>query len=329
MRRIVLFLYLALFISLNFQAQWMPCPGLEGANISQILVCDSMMFISGSGNGVFRKHVNDQEWGMDHYNGYYRKLRANDTCIFAANDSWYSNFSRSFDLGETWEELDDVYALEIIGDNIFTIASPGMGTHIYRSGNNGSTWDLLKEDTSGIYFWELFANDSTLFCTNEISEIALITNDLGNSWETISMECDDGYIWADALYNYNGVYFAGTYKDEGVYYYDSSLDYWFGINNNVDYISPKDFIEINDVLYCCSWKGFYKLNQQDSIWVKQTEQLGNTHVNCAYLLGERIYIATSKGSYYSDDGIEWIPEIKGLFQLNVQQIIPENDTIYA
>ncbi len=324
-RTILLFISI---VSIDVHGQWMPCPGLEGADISQILVYDSIMLISGTGNGVFRKHLNEQEWYLEHYNGYYRRLRANDTCIFAANDSWYTNFARSFDSGETWEELDDVYSLEIIGEKVFIIASPGMGTHIFRSDDNGDTWVLIKEDAN-IYFWHLFANDSTLFCTNEVNDSAIISQDMGATWETISMEYDYGNIWAEAIYNYNGIYIAGTYMGNGIYYYDTSLDHWFSFNNNTEYVYPKCFIEINDTLYCCAYSGFYKFIQQDSTWENQTVSLGNIEVNSAFQLGERIYLATSHGPYYRDDGMEWMQEIKGLYQLNVQQIIPANDTIYA
>jgi hypothetical protein len=141
-------MYLLFSISLEVKPQWMPAQGLEGAEIKEILLYDSLIFISGNGNGIFRKHVNDPFWNLDHYPGVFSRIRMTDTVIFAAH-SWYNCFSRSFDSGENWEEIEYpfnmVQSMDIIGNTVFV-------SHI---GDIFKYQDVLFAGTYlGIYYYD-------------------------------------------------------------------------------------------------------------------------------------------------------------------------------
>jgi len=334
-KRLFLISILSICSSFHGQSQWIPSQGLEGAVITEVLIYDSLLFITGNGNGIFRKHINDPQWNLDHYPGGFSRIRRTDTVIFA-NSSWKNDFSRSFDAGENWEEIESPYnivrSMEIIGNTLF-ISHLG---EIYLSNDNGDSWSLIKKQTTNFYADLMFSNDSVLFCLNEIMDSVFISEDLGSSWSTISLTSQSGnlnlYGGIFDIFKYQNVLFAGSYL--GIFYYDESSDNWIEFNDSINtsiYISAyvHSFIDINENLYCCTSTGFYQLNNQDSCWISQNDGLDNPYTYSAYLQNNIVYLATASGPYYRRNDSSWIADNYSLFQLNIQQIIINNDTIYA
>lgn len=330
-------LFFVLIMSLECRAQWQACQGLEGADISQVLVYDSMMFISGTGNGIFRKNINDSEWSSERYEGCYLQLRIIDSVLFAAY-SWQNSFLRSFDLGDTWEDVpipkNYWNYMEVANDRLFVLDDEYNGD-LYASDNYGDDWQIAFESSVEFSISRIHSSGNCLIGESyDVDSLLVVSIDAGYNWDTISLNYDGGTLgnfiasfafFNDTLFVCNGHY-ANQFR---IYYYDELLDYWHCFNDTLNIIYVYDFITHNDSLYACSFDGFYWVNTHDKVLEAQNNGLGIQRVESAFSYEDRMYIATESGPYFREGKSLWQFDGRSLYQLDIEQIIFQDDTIFA
>lgn len=109
---------------------------------------------------------------------------------------------RTFDYGETWEEMDNsvdlfnVYKLQLVNDSLlvgesFTGLQPNGVYHIIKSTDDGDTWEKIEIPTY-VKRMQFFDKDTAyvLFSNEEF----LRTYDGGYTWESIDLPFDVNYF---------------------------------------------------------------------------------------------------------------------------------------
>jgi len=170
-RHELLFLLALLLLTVTARSQWNSCLGIEGGMIGDIIHHDTSIFITVSGNGVFRKGVREQAWSEKILHGNFKKIRSANTGLFCID---FSKLYRSVDHGVTWDEpswLSIVYDMETSDSAVFIVGFD----QVLRSEDQGETWtDINPFPGTTTYDLKLYTNN--LFFQNPFGFVNSLSN---------------------------------------------------------------------------------------------------------------------------------------------------------
>jgi hypothetical protein len=305
-------------------AQWQPCRGIEGADVTDMVVKDSVMFITCSGNGIYAKNINEGDWYQS-----YGPFGVNNIVI--AGEALFANgpmtsFVRSLDNGETWNEVDYyVYFMDAIGSTIFITT---MDT-VFRSDDYGETWYSISNDLTGIGYSKIFCSDSALFIEYIFDSIFFTSYDFGVSWDSLSMNgLPNGLFWVFDIYLRYGTLWMAT--DLEVYILPANQTEWISINDSIlanTFIY--EFSEYNEEFYCCTEEGVYCFNSSDSTWFPINNGLENKNTRCMYFYYSTFFCGNEYGPYFYNNQSTWEPFYQGLFQLSINSVSFNNNEVWT
>jgi photosystem II stability/assembly factor-like uncharacterized protein len=289
-----------------------------------MVVKDSVMFITCSGNGIYAKNIYEGDWYQS-----YGPFGVNN--IVMAGEALFANgpmtsFVRSLDNGETWNEVDYyVYFMDAIGSTIFITT---MDT-VFRSDDYGETWYSISNDLTGIEFCNIFCSDSALFIEYIFDSIFFTSYDFGVSWDSLSMNgLPNVPFWVFDIYLRYGTLWMAT--ELGVYILPANQTEWISINDTILANSfIYEFSEYNEEFYCCTNEGVYCFNSSDSIWFPINNGLENKNVTCISFYDSLSFCGTDYGPYFFNNQSTWEPFYPGLFQLSINSVSFNNNEVWA
>lgn len=318
------FLVLIFLISiLSATSQWIPCQGIEGADTRDIILQDSDIFIVTAGNGIFKRGVSENNWDSASIAGSFTKIRSNGDALFCCGTM--GSFYRTLDKGNTWQTVGNIHGVYDM-ETIDNVAFIGTEDSLLRSFDNGDSWISVQPSSISTTVIRLFAQEGVLFCRFRDVDSIFKSGDYGNSWTPIPLTGSCGFL--NDLYNFNEILWLAT--DTSIYIYDEDLLTWHTMQDSLPERSyPESFFEVDNTLYCCTFKGLFYFDDQDSSWIGNNAGFEsiNIHAGCHY--GDTIYVATGTGPFFKYEGSEWVPDYNNLFQLNVNQIFTVGLRVYA
>jgi hypothetical protein len=289
----------------ELQAQWIQSQGIDEADVSDVIVLDSTIFICA--DGIWSRNVNGGAWQERLPGVSFERMEACGDALFA-----WGTFTcyRSPDHGNTWQDMNTywgtiAHSLCIIDSTLFFSTPYGM----FRSDNLGNTVYPIMTDSSFIYPMVAGEGNSSLFWyKNYACDYLFESTDKGITWDTILWTGlpSNFYVYDISRLDSNIWLAANT----GVYWRSDSQQQWVPIQDTLG-ISKLDIL--NGTLFACSWyKGVFRLNPANYKWFPENTGLETLTVNgfCDYAGG--LFLATDFGPYKCTTPYNWIPFYDGL-----------------
>lgn len=258
--------------------------------------------------------------------------------IFAGETNWGSgskNLYVSKDNGNSWSPtiLTNKHIECLLIKSNGHIFAGTTGDYIYRSTDNGETW---QQRTNG-----LTDNDPRCFSINSTGVIFTGTwgggiyrssND-GDTWEGISSGLKNRVVWALA-FNSNDHIFAGT--NMGIHKSIDNGDSWTQLTNEMTETSVyRLIIDKNDYIYAGTYYGVYRSTDNGETWEKKNKGLAYTNVEAFALNSDgNIFLGVTPGlnadgSVYrsTDQGENWVEIKSGLTNTKISSFAIDADDI--
>ena len=117
--------------------------------------------------GIFRSTDGGEHWSRVSEAGFYGiKTGVHNGRFIAIVENQQSRLCASSDGGQSWQYIDGglpqnagIYDVEQLGDSIFCSTDAG----IYRSSDEGQTWELVRESTNPQVFYRLTVSNGVLY----------------------------------------------------------------------------------------------------------------------------------------------------------------------
>ena len=319
---IYVFIFL-FFLSNESIAQWQPSIGLEGGQVRNIIQFDSLLFTT-CNNYIYKSNDDfisswtncpDSTTGWDLY-----KV---DSCIFTYGNT---NFKRSFDYGETWQEIQSEacpWTMCNIGNTIFV----DNANCLYKSDNY---FDSIKFEIAfpNVYELLLYSTDSMIIAMDPSLYAIYQSNDTANSWDTLTLSglpISNKNTFSIKYFN-NTIWIAGSY---GIYFLNEARTKW--IEANAGFPNDKfvlDVEELSNELYCCIMNsGLFKYDNNDSIWMS----IDNSPLNISSIIevNNELICSTENGPAKMDSTGNWTTNYNGLNHRDVYSLAYINDSVYV
>lgn len=318
----IILLFLLTWCIFPLHSQWIPCQGIEGASTNNIILHDTTLFITCTGNGVFSRNIHQNYWNPVCITGSYFKVRSTGQSVFCYGPF---GFYRSVNSGESWDQIenvDDVFDIETIDSMIF-IADNGI---VERSDDQGVTWITIHPAGTTSEMFNLFAQEGIIFCSDISFDTIYISYNYGNNWYSMTTEGLGEFV--KDVYLYSQDFYAAS--EDGVFLYHYFQAVWLPVEDSViNNASAFHFFDFNDNLYCCTSLGLFYFDEMNSSWIDDSDGIEGLYIYSGYPKGDTIFIATSLGPYYRIGSTDWVADYNDLFQLNVDQVFKYNSKIYA
>lgn len=233
-----------------------------------------------------------------------------------------------FQMVFTVPNYNNVYSMA--SNQFFVFAGTG-GSGIYRSSDNGYTWNSINNGIPGWYYFSLLSSNDTLFA-GSFGYVYFSTNN-GNSWTDLNTGLglnDD----VNALAR-NGQYLYAGIVQKGVYYHLLGSSTWnqsiAGFHNSP---TVNDLLVIGSDIYAATDSGLYKSTNNAGSWNLLNNGLPS--IICAnkliYDTNNNIILAgTNNGIFKSSDyGNSWSISNFGITgTAYIRCFAAINDTIFA
>ncbi|MFA7361062.1 MAG: T9SS type A sorting domain-containing protein [Candidatus Kapaibacterium sp.] len=176
-----LLVILAMFISMNTNAQWVNVPnGLSTNQEIWSMASIGNNLFAGNYNGVYISTNDGANWSLTSLNINGNVLLVSGSNIYAGTTNGVHLTSNN---GTNWNQLgvgpQGVWALAKYGDTIFA----GTGNGLYRSINNGTNWTL----TTGGNISSLAINGNHIFAGDWGSSTVWVSSNNGSNWDSTSL----------------------------------------------------------------------------------------------------------------------------------------------
>jgi len=311
----------------NTTAQWTKSRGLEGAEVNDILVHDSFIFMPTPSGGIYRKHIDGENWSNEIGNDYYiSEVESTDSAVFGRG---YVAFCRSLDNGVSWQLFDGDFqmarTLSTVGN---TVIVSQMNGELFKSDDQGETWDTIAFNFPDFGISKTLVSDSALFVVDFYGDSLLRTNDFGEEWEYLNWlglpESQPRYIsdivvWGDSIY-------AAT--KEGVFVFLNNETGWQARNSGIGEANEVfDFEVINDTLFCAGDVGF--LYFEDNIWTAENDGLETLNLTCLSGEGDLKVCGSDFGPSQKNADGQWEQINYNLNHLDIYFIAAHNGIVWA
>ncbi len=316
-------------------AQWNMASGLDGAEIPAMVSIDSMLFAISADRGVYSKS-DTGNWELSLDDKSLNKLCKAGSCLFAYSN--YDHTARSFDCGETWENVSTLFNPGEIF-SIDTVIFWGLYDIKKRSFDYGITYDTLCAPITG--FYSTFFSDDTLLYVHiwdgdEYHKL-FYSGDHGTTWDSIPTNglFILSYVTVEKIYYLNETFWVQLktvttgYVIHTVFILNNDLNKWVDITYNLNkYPVRKALFEFQGNILC-SIDGYpvLKFNYADSSWVQFAD--GTKNVNQFLLHEDKLYCATDQGACSLDTNGIWTTYNIGLNHRDISSIDTYGGNIYV
>ncbi len=150
--------------------------------------------------------------------------------------------------------------------------------------------------------------------------------DYGDTWTVYPLTGITGEVGQPYLFEQN----LWMTKGNNFYIYDDISGEWNIQNDSLpSTVWMSYFIEDYETLCCFTNDGYYRFNQEDSVWEDESQGLENRFCWDACRLDSTIFIATSSGPFSKKGNENWVPQYDDLFGFNVAKVFNQGSRIYA
>lgn len=232
------------FRSTDNGGTWTPLNGgLTNTNVVALYAGASGLLLAGTdGGGIFRSTNGGASWtdvgaGLGPFRSVWTFANTGTGQIYAA--AWGGGLHRSTDNGATWSQapLTNTWIYSIAATSSGPVFAGGYdASGVYRTTNNGVSWQSLNTGLSGLGVTALAVDDSgaILLGTGNYAEtgggVYRSTNS-GASWTSISVGLPTSMVHAFAV-TATGQYFAGT-LGSGIYRSTNRGANWSAVNGSL------------------------------------------------------------------------------------------------
>ena len=179
------------------------------------------------------------------------------------------------------------------------VSSPFEEGGIYRSTNNGETWNQLL---SSFAIKDIAIKDSIIYAVSKTDGIKTSTNN-GETWldYNLNMTTNDCYkmeVLGENIYLGNG---------NGLYVSTNNGENWNEFNSGLNHLMTRCVKVRDSVVFAGAYGGFYVSTDNGINWEVRNSGLLSHIINCISIKDECIFAGTTnKGIYLStNDGILW------------------------
>ncbi len=317
---------ICLFDCGEVMGQWTACEGLDGADVYDMVISDSSLFISGTGNGIFSRNIYNGEWQLNYRPEYHdpQEMESSED-IIVVSLGW--SMIMSLDYGNSWFEVDTlrynwICNSAIIDGRVFIATESGMTDYngIMRSDDNGITWQSVFERQNIPV--DLSHSNDNLFAYTIRFDTIFQSGNYGETWYMIKPP-NIPYLnkrYNCVFYELNNRIYLGT--NYGVFLYPEHLGYWIEKNDSLpENTCVNDFCYYNDELYIATSKGVFKLDENTSSWSGANEALPVHGISRLLKFNDLLYCSTPAGVFFYEKGLNWYPYNDGLNFLNTENLI--------
>lgn len=203
---------------------------------------------------------------------------------------------------------------------------------IYRSTDNGRTWQRPTTQPSGPMVFGLLADGDNIIASTNGRGLSRSIDD-GETWSAIGMN-ELGADLALPIHRHKGALYAGSRTGKGMFKSTDGGDSWSAVNNGILPVNgrvPGVFtIASNDSgLYIACGRSLYRSKDDAATWSKLAE--GGTNIYQLALDGSNIYGGTFGGGLVrsTDDGATWSVVAGGWTTNNIAGLAVIGDNIYV
>jgi hypothetical protein len=302
------------------KSQWIQSQGMEGASLYCVLATDSLVFITGSGQGISKRNINLGSWHI--------VLPYNQNAIIKAGNYiiGYTGYSmyRSSDRGQTW---DSVIYFPHFAERLVSVDTTLFMSNvqdIQRSDDYGDTWYSVQNNIPQIDLGLIFANNASLFYFDLGLDLLYRSDNLGIQWTEIPLSgmIYNGFSGIKDIYKYQSVIWASA---SGIFRYNDTIQSWIQVN---DTLSFSHFGEYHNELYGC-WPGVYNFNLAQNTWVEKSEGLNNQTVTDISSTDSLFFCTTSSGFYKTNDSLIWHPDNPGLNGAGIYYVAVRGNEVWV
>jgi hypothetical protein len=192
---------------------------------------------------------------------------------------------------------------DMASNSKFVFASTG-GSGLFRSGDEGATWQDITGSTGGGYFYSLLSAQDSLY-TGSFGSV-FFSSDNGTTWKDLGLGLDlnDNVL---ALAKNSQFVFAGI-EQKGVFSRSHSGGAWVQKNTGLhSSATVNDLLTMGSALFAATDKGLYVSGNNGTSWTLVTAGLTATiSVNKLYKKNNLVIAGASNGFYKStDSGNSW------------------------
>jgi photosystem II stability/assembly factor-like uncharacterized protein len=217
-----------ILISSDNGKSWYDVDGIDLV-YSQYVSNEGTIYVGNSYKGIYRSTNNGRTWasannGINH-EYFFAFGESNTGRIFAG--SWPSGVYYSDDAGITWQYLADskisnsrLYDVKANKDTLYAGTSNG----IYKSFNNGLTWNRLN----GVYgkIYKIYISPTNDILVSNWGKGIFHSSDYGNTWKSMNENLNNLYVREFLLDDNNILYIA---TNEGIYFNNFINNYYESI----------------------------------------------------------------------------------------------------
>jgi hypothetical protein len=237
---------------------------------------------------------------------------------------------KSTDNGESWN-------LSLLStSDIYCFASVGgylfagrNAAGVCRTSNDGINWSYSGLTSSNVY--SLLTKGSLLFAGSQNAAYGgvYISTDYGGNWNNVSSGLQSSPVHSFTLSGEN--IFAGVQDSpfNGVYFSVSNGSYWINVTNDLSGFVYSLAVNGTNVFAGTSSNGIYISTNNGGNWT-QTGLTGKA-IYCILTGGNNVFAGTSSGVYLStDNGSNWIVKNDGFTVIpSVRALLISNNYVFA
>jgi len=317
-----LFILLSI-LSLKISAQWTTCQGLDGMHVSDIKIFDSTIFVCSGSNGYYYKELGEESW---HSKSDIRigVIKKTDTVLFGM--SRYT-FVRSFDQGDTWENIQGDYFNSRHFVTIKNSLILSRWNSVTISNDNGDSWTVIGDNLPEMEMVFVLSYDTVLFVGDNKYDSIFRSDDTGQTWESITRKGLPEYFGNEifSIVEYNDSLWGAT--AEGVYVLSENNEEWISRNAGLPISNIDELYIYNDTLLCCGEKGVFYLNE--GTWNVMNNGLETTDIRCLNSFNHTLFAGSKWGPFQKDGESDWFPIYEGMPHLDINSVSVFCPNIYA
>lgn len=277
---------------------------------NSISIIDSSIFISTRDSGIFISTDKGTSW-IQRNNGLPTKKI--NTIISFANKLYASIDSiglyYSENLGQDWFPRNNgisnipITSIAVI-DSIIVV---GYKKQIYKSNNNGISWNLMTNGISDNYIDALNASSDYFFAgTHGAGVFKCHIND--TMWHDVNNKLSNEFV--NCMVSKDNILFAGT-RANGIYSSVDSGKTWILKNNGLNQLTNKFITQLgifnNKIIVGSYDKGIFTSTDNGEHWIASSfGVVPQNYVTALEIYGTDLFCSTHNGGiFYSVDGINW------------------------
>jgi photosystem II stability/assembly factor-like uncharacterized protein len=251
-------------------------------------------------------------------NGSVGSIAISGNTIYAGSDE--SGTYISPDLGKTWSLVNGLSTYSypvatIIHNDTIMAAADG----VYRSTDNGKTWNQLGQDVITCCIYTMaWSGQTIVLCTYNYGPL-FISNDNGLTWKESGSSIPDYYITSATILG--GNIYAAT-QCHGIYISTDNGQTYSASNNGLSNLQVYSIMTNDNKIYAGTGDGLFVSTNQGGTWsIISNAMFVNHPIQHMAFSSSTILAGGYNGLFFSNDnGISWTQAITGLPDQRIESL---------